>query len=130
MLAAAEAASAANIPYSTTVQTSGLLAGFRADCSGFVSYLVNIADPSFGDQDTVTIPSSPGLTAGQGQYVTLWDRPAAGAAGHVIIEILGRWFESGGGTNPTEGGGPAEITAADAETEIEDGMSAYHPTGL
>jgi len=128
MLAAATAASTADIPYSTSVQTSGLLAGFRADCSGFVSWLVNIADPSFGDQTTVTMPSS--LQAGQGQYVTIWDRPQAGAAGHAIIEILGSWFESGGGTNATTGGGPTEITAAQADQEISGDMSPYHPAGL
>jgi hypothetical protein len=132
MLAAATAASAANavIPYSTSVNTTGLLAGFRSDCSGFVSWVVSHADPSFGDQTTDTIPSTPGVSAGAGQYVTLWDRPQAGAAGHVIIEILGQWFESGGDTNTTSSGGPTEISQAQAETEIQGGMSAYHLAGM
>ena len=126
MLAAATAASAAGITYSQSVQTSGILAGFRADCSGFVSYIVSQAVPTFGDQTTVTIPSDPNLSAGQGQYVTLWDRPQAGDAGHVIIEILGRWFESGGQATD----GPSEITASEAQAEIVNGMSPYHPNGL
>ena len=130
MLAAATAASAANIPYSQSVQTSGLLAGFRSDCSGFVSWVVSQAIPGFGDQDTVTMASDPNLVAGRGTYVTLWDRAQPGDAGHVIIEILGRWFESGGGTNTSPGGGPAEISAAAAAQEISNGMSPYHPQGL
>ena len=126
MLAAATAVSALHIGYSQSVQTTGLLAGFRADCSGFVSYLVSQAVPSFGDQTTVTIPTDPNVSSGQGQYVTLWDRPQAGDAGHVIIEILGRWFESGGQAT----GGPSEITSSQAAAEIQNGMSAYHPNGL
>jgi hypothetical protein len=41
MLAVAKAISALNLPYSQSVQNSGPLAGWRQDCSGFVSYLLN-----------------------------------------------------------------------------------------
>jgi hypothetical protein len=126
MLAKAKLASAAGIPYSTNVQTSGLLAGFRSDCSGFVSWIMSQADPNFGDQTTVTIPSSQGMQTGPGQYVTLWNRPLAGQAGHVIIEILGQWFESGG----QNGTGPAQITPDQAASEIAGGLTPLHPQGL
>jgi hypothetical protein len=126
MLAAAQAASRLNLPYSTSVQTSGLLAGFRQDCSGFVSWILSQADPNFGDQTTVTIPGSPGIQSGPGSYVTIWNRPLAGQAGHVIIEILGQWFESGG----QNGTGPAEITPDQAASEIAGGLTPLHPTGL
>ena len=131
MLTSAEAASAAGIAYSSAVQGSGLLSGFRSDCSGFVSWLMSRAYPGFGDQTTVTIPDNSNIAPGEGQYVTLWNRPLPGQEGHVIIEILNHWFESGGGTNTSPGGGPTSITAAQAMQELAGGgFDPLHPVGM
>lgn len=134
MLAAANAAVAAHIQYSTNVQSSGLLAGFRSDCSGFVSWVINHADPSFGDQTTVTIPSQPNVQPGPGAYVTLWNIPQPGQSGHVIIDILGNWFESGGQI----GNGVVSMSASQVAQELgpisgnqsANGFSALHLSGM
>lgn len=131
LLVSAKAAAAANIPYSSSVQAGGLLAGFRSDCSGFVSWLLSRVYPNFGDQTTVTIPENPNIAPGEGRFVTLWNRPEPGQAGHVIVEILNQWFESGGGNNPNSGGGPAAITPAQAMSELAGGgFDPLHPQGL
>ena len=139
MLAAAQAAAAANIPYSTSVNSSGLLAGFRSDCSGFVSWVLHMGGVNVGDATTVTLPSSSGIASGPGQQVTLWNRPLPGQQGHVIIDILGNWFESGG----QAGGGIISMTTAQVESELgvsslsqlgsgatPNGFQPLHPVGL
>jgi hypothetical protein len=45
---------------------------------------------------TPSIPTAPGIQPGKGSYVTIWNNPAPGNAGHVWIEVLGRYFESSG----------------------------------
>jgi len=139
MLAAAQAAAAAHIGYSTSVNTSGLLSGFRSDCSGFVSWVLHMGGVNVGDATTVTLPSASGIVAGVGQQVTLWNRPQPGQQGHVIINILGQWFESGGQL----GGGVTSMTAGQAAQELgvsdlsqlgpgptPNGFSPLHPQGL
>lgn len=137
MLAAATAASAAHIPYSTSVQSTGLLAGFRSDCSGFVSWVLSKGGINTGDATTVTLPSF--LQSGPGSQVTVWNRPLPGQQGHVIINILGHWFESGGGA----GGGIINMTAGQVASELgvsnlaalgggqtPNGFQPLHPNGL
>ena len=58
--------------------------------------------------DTVTLPSQPGIEQGPGQYVTIYDRTGAGENGHVIIEINGQFYESGGESGAWGGGGGVE----------------------
>ena len=126
-LAAAQAASAARIPYSSSVQSSGLLAGFRSDCSGFASWVLSHASPAFAqDPTTVDIPSTAGVAPGAGQYITIWNRALPGDAGHVILDIMGSWFESGG----QQSGGPHQMTAAAAQSEISGGLQPFHILGL
>jgi hypothetical protein len=97
------------------------------DCSGFVSWLLGpqgIADwpTSFA---TPSIPTAPNIRAGFGEYVTLWNNPAAASAGHVFIEILGHWFESAGGI------GIHQMPTAEAMNYIASGLySPHHPAGL
>lgn len=110
-LAAAERAASAGIPYSTAIQTSGLLRGFRSDCSGFVDYILAKSGYSVGGDTTVSFPSA--MLRGQGT-ITLWDRPQPGQLGHVIIDIAGHWFESGG----MLGKGPSAITPQEAAAEL------------
>lgn len=137
MLAAATAASAAHLPYSTSVQSSGLLAGFRSDCSGFVSWVLSRGGVNTADATTVTLPSF--LQAGPGSQVTVWNRPLPGQQGHVIINILGHWFESGG----QAGGGIVNMTASQVASELgvaslgqlgggqtPNGFAPLHPNGL
>lgn len=103
MLAAALQASNANIAWSTAVATSGLLAGFRTDCSGFASWLLSKGGVNVGDATTVTMPSS--LQRGIGSQVTYWinsNGADIGGDGHVIENILGHWFESGGEASPSK----------------------------
>jgi hypothetical protein len=101
------------------------------DCSGFVSWVLDQVDPGFGDQTTVTLPDQPGVLPGVGQYVTMWDRPLPGDQGHVIINILGTWFESGGNTAYNPAGGIATISETQAVGELTGGgFLPYHLKGL
>ena len=131
MLAAAQAA--AGGPYSKANHASAFsqvgswLQKFGTDCSGFVSYLLGPRGAGVWSSSYTTdqIPSAPNLTGGPGQYVTLWNNPAPGDAGHVFIQILGQWFESAGGI------GIHQMTDAEAQSYIHTGhYAAWHPNGL
>lgn len=143
MLTAAEKAVAAHLSYSTSVNPSGLLVGWRSDCSGFVSWVLNqggVKTVTAPGETTVTFPSTQGIAPGLGSQVTLWDRPLPGQLGHVIVDILGYWFESGGQL----GGGPAPMDASAVQAELGianpaslattqvtgNGFSPLHPVGL
>ena len=95
-------------------QTAADLRRAGTDCSGFVSWVLDQVDPGFGNQTTVTLPDQPDVHPGVGHYVTMWDRPLPGNAGHVIINILGTWFESGGNTTYNPAGGIAPMSEAQA----------------
>jgi Transglycosylase SLT domain len=133
MLAAA--ASAVGGPYSQANhdsfgQSAAELRLLGTDCSGFVSWVLDQVDPGFGNQTTVTLPDQPGILPGVGQYVTIWDRPLPGDEGHVIINILGTWFESGGNTAYNPAGGIAPMSEAQALGELSGGGSLpYHLAG-
>jgi hypothetical protein len=112
-------------------QTAADLRRAGTDCSGFVSWVLDQVDPSFGNQTTVTLPGQPGILAGVGQYATMWDRPLPGDQGHVIIDILGTWFESGGNTAYNPAGGIAPMSEAEAAGELTGGgFLPYHLKGL
>jgi Transglycosylase SLT domain len=134
MLAAA--ASAVGGPYSQANhdsfgQTAAELRIAGTDCSGFVSWVLDQVDPGFGNQTTVTLPNQPGVLPGVGQYVTIWDRPLPGDEGHVIINILGTWFESGGNTAYNPAGGIAPMSEAQALGELSGGgFLPYHLAGM
>jgi hypothetical protein len=97
------------------------------DCSGFVSWVLDQVDPGFGNQTTVTLPGQPGILPGLGQYVTMWDRPLPGDQGHVIINILGTWFESGGNSAYNPAGGISPMSEAQAVGELTGGgFLPYH----
>lgn len=113
-LAAAEQAASEGIPYSTAIQSSGLLAGFRADCSGFVDYILAKSGYNVGGDTTVSLASAIRHGKGSPQGITLWDIPQPGQSGHVIIDIAGQWFESGG----MLGKGPTRMTIPEVEQEL------------
>jgi cell wall-associated NlpC family hydrolase len=73
------------------------------DCSGFVSAVLHSAGYLEAPVTTNALPSASGIEAGPGQFVTIFDRtdPSLGQ-GHVIIDIGGQWWESGGSN--TDGG--------------------------
>lgn len=131
MLAAARAAVGG--PYSEANHASAIghvaswLKQFGTDCSGFISYLMGPAGAGLwsGAYATPGIPTAPSIASGPGQYVTLYNNPAPGAAGHVFIEILGSFFESAGGI------GIHEMTAGEAQSYLSSHQyTAYHPEGL
>ena len=112
-------------------QTAMELRRAGTDCSGFVSWVLNQVDPGFGNQTTVTLPDQPGILPGVGQYVTMWDRPLPGNQGHVIINILGTWFESGGNSAYNSAGGISPMSEAQAVGELTGGgFLPYHLKGL
>jgi hypothetical protein len=142
MLAAAEAAAAASIPYSQAVNSSGLLAGFRSDCSGFVDYVLKAGGVDVGSDTTVTLPTAQNIEPGEGSTVTLWNLSGNASdpdSGHVIMDIAGQWFESGGQSSL----GPHEMTVSEVESELgvsslsdlandstPRGFYPYHPAGM
>jgi hypothetical protein len=67
------------------------------DCSGFVSAVLHAAGYLAIPQSTQTLPGQPGIEPGPGRWVTILDRTDAGiSTDHVIIDIDGQWWESGG----------------------------------
>lgn len=67
------------------------------DCSGFVSAVLHAAGYLPGPQTTQTLPDVPSIKPGPGRWVTILDRTDAGIGDdHVIIDIDGQWWESGG----------------------------------
>jgi hypothetical protein len=97
------------------------------DCSGFVSYLMG--PNGIGDWSqsyaTPSIPSAPGLQSGEGSYVTIWNNPNPGNAGHVWIEILGQYFESSGS------GGVHQMDQGEVEQYLKSGQyQPFHPAGM
>jgi Transglycosylase SLT domain len=134
MLAAA--ASAVGGPYSQANhdsfgQTAAELRRAGTDCSGFVSWVLDQVDPGLGNQTTVTLPQQPGILPGIGEYVTIWDRPLPGDQGHVIINIQGNWFESGGNSAYNASGGISPLIETQAMGELAGGgFLPYHLAGL
>ena len=68
------------------------------DCSGFVSYLMGPNGAGLWSQSYVTntMSAAPNLQPGigtAGHYVTIYNNPLPGNAGHVFIDIDGQWFE-------------------------------------
>ncbi len=112
-------------------RTAAELRQTGTDCSGFVSWVLDQVDRGFGNQTTVTLPDQPGIHPGVGQYVTMWDRPLPGDQGHVIINILGTWFESGGNSADNPSGGISPMSEAQAVGELSGGgFLPYHLKGL
>jgi hypothetical protein len=97
------------------------------DCSGFVSYLMG--PNGIGDWSqsyaTPSIPTAPGMQSGQGSYVTIWNNPNPGNAGHVWIEIMGQYFESSGS------GGVHQMDQSEVNQYLKSGeYQPFHPAGM
>ena len=78
------------------------------DCSGFVSAVLHAGGYLSEPQDTGTLPQQPGMESGPAGYVTVYDRALPGESGHVIIDIGGQFYESGGSHGAWGGGGGVE----------------------
>ncbi len=89
------------LPYIYGGGHSSWTVGPGYDCSGFVSAVLHAAGYLSAPADTQTLPSQPGILKGPGKWVTIFDRTEGGALDedHVIINIDGQWWESGGTTS-------------------------------
>jgi hypothetical protein len=97
------------------------------DCSGFVSYLMGPNGTGEWSQSYATpgIPTAPGIEPGKGSYVTIWNNPNPGNAGHVWIEILGQYFESSGS------GGVHQMDPSEVNEYLNSGQyQPFHPAGM
>jgi len=97
------------------------------DCSGFVSAVLHSAGYLSEPQDTQTLPSQPGMLSGPGEWVTIFDRTEGGALDkdHVIIDIEGQFWESGGAT----GAGVHELPGI-STSYLATFNLILHPAGL
>ena len=85
----------------------GRQAGY--DCSGFVSAVLHAGGYLSEPADHPGLPDQPGIESGPGQYVTVYDRNTGPTNNeHVIIEINGQFYESGGEAGTWGGGGGVE----------------------
>jgi cell wall-associated NlpC family hydrolase len=100
------------------------------DCSGFVSAVLHAGGYLVEPVDTVTLPQQIGILPGKGKFVTIYDRALPGQSGHVIIEIMGQFFESGGSAGPWGGGGGVEKIAQPTNWYLATFPSILHPAGL
>jgi cell wall-associated NlpC family hydrolase len=100
------------------------------DCSGFVSAVLHAGGFLGAPADTTSLPSQAGMVAGPGQYVTVYDRAQPGSNGHVIIEINGQFYESGGEKGAWGGGGGVAKIARPSDAYLATFPNVLHPQGL
>jgi hypothetical protein len=107
--------------------TAGQILQQGTDCSGFVSYLMGPNGIGDWSQSYCTpgIPTAPDMQPGKGSYVTIWNNPNPGNAGHVWIEILGQYFESAGST------GVHQMDPSEVNMYLNSGdYQPFHPAGM
>jgi cell wall-associated NlpC family hydrolase len=100
------------------------------DCSGFVSAVLHAGGYLTSPVDTTALPSQPGMVSGPGQYVTVYDRALPGQSGHVIIQINGQFYESGGMHGAWGGGGGVQKIATPSASYLATFPTVLHPEGL
>jgi cell wall-associated NlpC family hydrolase len=101
------------------------------DCSGFVSAVLHAGGYLSAPQNTQTLPGQPGIEPGPGQYVTIYDRNTGPTNNeHVIIEINGQFYESGGGAGAWGGGGGVEKIGTPSQAYLSSFTTLLHPAGL
>ena len=100
------------------------------DCSGFVSAVLHAGGFLTSPVDTTALPSQPGMVAGPGQSVTVYDRALPGQSGHVIIEINGQFYESGGMHGAWGGGGGVQKIGTPSASYLATFPTVLHPEGL
>jgi len=100
------------------------------DCSGFVSAVLHAGGYLSQPVDTTALPNQAGMASGPGQYVTVYDRALPGQSGHVIIEINGQFYESGGSHGAWGGGGGVEKIGVPSAAYLASFPTVLHPSGL
>ncbi|HEX3690533.1 MAG TPA: hypothetical protein VHV28_12595 [Solirubrobacteraceae bacterium] len=100
------------------------------DCSGFVSAVLHAGGYLTSPVDTTALPSQAGMVSGPGQYVTVYDRALPGQSGHVIIQINGQFYESGGMHGAWGGGGGVQKIATPSASYLATFPTVLHPDGL
>jgi cell wall-associated NlpC family hydrolase len=106
------------------VPSGGPPAGF--DCSGYWSAILGAGGYLTSPQTTAGLHTQGTLTEGPG-LVTIYDRYDSDGQDHVIGNIAGTWYESGGTTS----GGPHIMSAAAASAQLaQGGFHPYHPKGM
>jgi cell wall-associated NlpC family hydrolase len=100
------------------------------DCSGFVSAVLHAGGFLTSPVDTTALPSQPGMVSGPGQSVTVYDRALPGQSGHVIIQINGQFYESGGMHGAWGGGGGVQKIAMPSASYLATFPTVLHPDGL
>lgn len=98
------------------------------DCSGFVSAVLRSGGFLNGAVTTEGFASQPGIATGPGRYVTIYDRTGCGPNEHVIININGRFYESGGGS--ASGGAPFVHQFTPSASYLSSFNTVLHPAGL
>jgi cell wall-associated NlpC family hydrolase len=101
------------------------------DCSGFVSAVLHAGGYLSEPQTTQGLPDQPGIESGPGQYVTIYDRNTGPTDNeHVIIQINGQFYESGGEAGSWGGGGGVEKIATPSQAYLSSFTTILHPAGL
>ena len=100
------------------------------DCSGFVSKVLHAGGYLSQPVDTTAMPSQAGILSGPGQLVTIYDRALPGENGHVIIDINGQFYESGGMHGAWGGGGGVEKIGRPSDAYLATFPNVLHPEGL
>lgn len=100
------------------------------DCSGFVSAVLHAGGYLQQPVDTTALPNQAGMAPGPGQRVTVYDRALPGESGHVIIEIDGQFYESGGFAGPWGGGGGVQRIGRPSDAYLASFPTVLHPSGL
>ncbi|MGZ4168852.1 MAG: hypothetical protein ACXVR1_00175 [Solirubrobacteraceae bacterium] len=125
-----EANSLVGKPYVVGGGHSGWGTDSGYDCSGFVSAVLHAGGFLTSPVDTTALPSQPGMVAGPGQSVTVYDRALPGQSGHVIIEINGQFYESGGMHGAWGGGGGVQNIGTPSASYLATFPTVLHPEGL
>lgn len=97
------------------------------DCSGFVSTVLHAGGYLRDPVTTQALPEQRHILQGPGRWVTIFDRTDGGALNqdHVIIDLHGQWWESGG----TSGAGVHRIKHIKASYLLTFNQ-ILHPRGL
>jgi hypothetical protein len=102
--------------------------GGGLDCSGFVSAVLHAAGFLASPQTTEGFAGQPNIADGPGSWVTIYDRTGCGANEHVIIDINGHFYESGGGG--ASGGAPYVHQFTPSHEYLASFHTVLHPVGL
>lgn len=102
------------------------------DCSGFVSAVLHAGGFLNSPQTTQTLPTVPSIASGPGKFVTVYDRTDGGTPNndHVIIDLNGAWYESGGQAGPWGGGGGVARIKEPSQEYLQSFNRQLHPMGL